>query len=188
MLISPQAHFFFQLSVGSLSGRWPMGCDLAPPKWRFPSYCSVLLTLVLVTFAQTAHSLWDCLPFSLKQKIIRGRHTYNSAGLGHRPGGHGRALAPRARCACAPPRPCRAQRERRVRGCRGDWNTTWRPEGSAGSGAGSGPAAAPPAPAPAGRRGMHSKGVRGKASGLFWGVGRARSLQGGWWWPRGPWS
>nr|XP_041572245.1 uncharacterized protein LOC105759344 [Taeniopygia guttata] len=37
------------------------------------------------------------------------------------------------------PRPCRAQRGRRVRGCRGDWNATWRPEGS---GAGPGPALA----------------------------------------------
>ncbi|XP_063255462.1 MAPK/MAK/MRK overlapping kinase isoform X2 [Prinia subflava] len=58
-------------------------------------------------------------------------------------------------------RPCRVQRAaargRRMRGCRGDWNTTWRPEGSAGSGAGSGPAAHPSTPASAGRRGRHKQ-------------------------------
>ncbi|XP_031967549.1 MAPK/MAK/MRK overlapping kinase [Corvus moneduloides] len=83
--------------------------------------------------------------------------------LGAHLAGRGGVTAPRAHRACAS-RPCRVQRaaawERRVRGCRGDWNTTWRPEGSAGSGAGSGPAAHPPIPSPAGRRGMQSKGYR----------------------------
>lgn len=39
--------------------------------------------------------------------------------------------------AAAVPRAAGRARGRRVRGCRGDWNTSWRPEGSAGSGAGS---------------------------------------------------
>lgn len=162
-----------------------MGCDPALPKLRFPqsmfhspdfspdgSLRDSLFTLGLsFLFPQKLHYLWVRHPHPSHPARQRRRHPALTA----------HAL-----------RPCRVQRAaargRRMRGCRGDWNTTWRPEGSAGSGAGSGPAAPPSSPAPAGRRGRHSKGVRGKASGSFLGTVRARSLQGGWRSPRGPWS